>query len=258
MRTIILLLLTSTILSAQNEHYDLYEKKVFETKNGDLQYRIMYPENFSEDKKYPVVLFLHGSGERGSDNTKQLIHGSSLFASDENRKEFPAIVIFPQCPKDAYWSNMTTEVTEGIPERKYEYSAPPSPPLAKVIALMEDMLTKSYTDNDRFYVAGLSMGGMGTFEILYREPDLFVAAVPICGGGNSDMVKGYASKISLWIFHGAKDNIVDPIGSLNMAKGILEAGGYPMLTLFEDANHNSWDPAFAHPGLLEWMFSKTK
>ncbi|MCX2742719.1 prolyl oligopeptidase family serine peptidase [Mangrovivirga sp. M17] len=258
MRTIILLLLTTTILSAQNDHYDLYQKKVFETQNGNLLYRIMYPKNFSEDKQYPVVLFLHGSGERGSDNTKQLIHGSSLFASEDNREKFPAIVVFPQCPMDTYWSNMRIVENDNIPSRQYDYTSSPPLPLQNVMDLMDELLSKEYTDNNRVYIAGLSMGGMGTFEMLYRRPDIFAAAVPICGGGNADMVDGYAKKVSVWIFHGAKDNIVDPKNSLDIAKGILGAGGYPMLTLFEDANHNSWDPAFAHPGLLEWMFSKSK
>jgi predicted peptidase len=105
---------------------------------------------------------------------------------------------------------------------------------------------------------GLSMGGMGTFEILARNPEMFAAAVPICGGGNPEMADRYATSTAIWIFHGAKDNVVAPEFSTTMLQAIQNAGGQPAITIFPDANHNSWDPAFAEPELLPWLFSKSK
>jgi predicted peptidase len=102
---------------------------------------------------------------------------------------------------------------------------------------------------------GLSMGGMGTFELLSRKPDVFAAAVAICGGGDPDSVTEYASEVPLWAFHGAKDNVVAPQQSITMVSALLKEGGLPRFTLYDDADHNSWDPAFAEPGLLPWLFS---
>ncbi|MCB0470047.1 MAG: phospholipase, partial [Flavobacteriaceae bacterium] len=105
---------------------------------------------------------------------------------------------------------------------------------------------------------GLSMGGMGTYEILSRKPDMFAAAFAICGGGNPELTENYATKIPMWIFHGAKDDVVNPQLSIDMVSAILKFGGKPNFTLYADDNHNSWDSAFAEPELLLWLFSKTK
>ena len=102
------------------------------------------------------------------------------------------------------------------------------------------------------------MGGMGTFEILYRKPETFAAAFAICGGGNAETVSKYASNTPLWVFHGAKDDLVDPQLSIAMVSADLKAGGKPNFNLYADANHNSWDSAFAEPQLLPWLFSKSK
>ena len=131
-------------------------------------------------------------------------------------------------------------------------------PMQLVIDLMQDVTSKDYVNTDKVYVGGLSMGGMGTFEILSRQPDMFAAAIAICGDGNAELTKNYATKVDLWVFHGANDDVVDPKGSIKMVNAILENGGKPNFTLYSDANHNSWDPAFAEPELLIWLFSKSK
>ncbi|WP_179004805.1 prolyl oligopeptidase family serine peptidase [Winogradskyella forsetii] len=265
MKNIVLrLILTFTIFSpcakAQqiDSSKDLFSKEYHVQKEDTLRYRMLLPKNFDESKQYPLVLFLHGAGERGSDNKKQLAHGSSLFLNEKHRDSFPAIVIFPQCPQQDYWSKLEADRSTKPITFKYKYDEAPTTAMALTMDLMDEMVTKPYIKTDQVYVMGLSMGGMGTFEIIHRKPEMFAAAIPICGGGDPDSVTNYAQKIPLWIFHGAKDDVVNPLLSINMASAILNAGGFPKFTLYDFANHNSWDPTFAEPELLTWLFSKTK
>lgn len=249
-----LLLFLPVLIFAQEQHY---KQAQLVWQNDTLNYRILWPENFSEDASYPLVLFLHGAGERGSDNQSQLVHGSSLFINSENRSKFPAIVIFPQCPKGDYWANVAVDRSEKGVELEFDTDKGPTRPLSLVMELLKEQLEKSYVDKERVYVAGLSMGGMGTFEILSRMPNTFAAAIPICGAGDEGLVGKYAH-IPMWIFHGAKDNVVSPLYSIEMVEAIVEAGGFPNFTLYENANHNSWDPAFDEPDFLNWLFSKRR
>ncbi len=242
--------------SMAQKNYSLFEKEIFILENDTLLYRIMYPINFSKDKEYPVILFLHGSGERGNDNEKQLIHGSNIFSSDQNRKDFPSIVIFPQCSENDYWSKIEVDRSASPNQYKYLYSEPPTQALQLVSSLIDSFLVEDFTKKDQIYVMGLSMGGMGTFEIVYRKQNTFAAAIPICGGGNPEFVKSFAKDIAFWVFHGAQDNVVNPRLSIQMVEAILKEGGFPKFTLYDDANHNSWDSAFAETDLLSWLFSK--
>lgn len=243
------------VITAQNSAFS-YEIYVHD--NDTLQYRLLMPQNFSETKEYPVVLFLHGAGERGDDNESQLVHGSKLFLNQMNRGAFPAIVIFPQCPKEDYWANPVIDRSTRPITYTFREDDPPTKSLSLVMALLDDFLSKPYVNRNKVYVGGLSMGGLGTYEILYRKPDMFAAAFAICGSGDPDRVKAYAQKTNLWVFHGANDDIVDPIASVNIAKAYLEAGGKLNFTMYENDNHNSWDSAFAEPNLLPWLFSKSK
>lgn len=245
-------------IRAQSVKDSLFQKKEFIIESDTLKYRIMFPLNFSEEKTYPIVLFLHGAGERGNDNNLQLIHGTTLFTSPKNRLHFPAIVVFPQCSLDDYWSNVEIDRSTKPITFKFQNKEKPTKSLGLVIQLMDTLLQKSFIKKDQVYVMGLSMGGMGTFEILARKPDLFAAAVPICGGGNPSTANSYAQNTELWIFHGAKDNVVSPQFSIEMVKGIINAGGSPNFTLYGNRNHNSWDSAFIEPNLLPWLFSKKR
>ncbi len=239
-------------LQAQKEAF----KKEILVKDGDtLQYRILYPENFSEEKQYPLMLFLHGAGERGSDNEKQLVHGSNLFLDSTNQKKFPAVVVFPQCPRNSYWANADVDRSGPGVKLKFKENAPPTWPMELVIGLVDSLKQDDYIKKDQIYVGGLSMGGMGTFEILSRRPDTFAAAFAICGGGSTSSASMYAKNTPMWVFHGAKDDVVNPKHSLEMVEALLDAGAYPQFTLYNDANHNSWDSAFAEPNLLPWLFS---
>lgn len=237
---------------------ELYTYETHIVKDDTLNYRLLLPKGFSKNKTYPLVLFLHGAGERGEDNKKQLTHGSNLFLNEIHRDSLPAIVIFPQCPKNDYWSKLEADRSTKPITFNYKYNEPPTKAMASVINLMDRMLEKPYVKADQVYAMGLSMGGMGTFEIIYRRPQMFAAAIPICGGGDPNSVTEYAKIIPLWVFHGAKDDVVDPNLSINMISAILKEGGFPKFTLYDFANHNSWDPTFAEPELLKWLFSNTK
>jgi len=236
----------------------LFKYEHFITQSDTLNYRILLPKHFDENKPYPLVLFLHGAGERGDDNIKQLVHGSSLFAKRKNRRKYPAIVIFPQCPENDYWSNVTIDRSTNPYITDFPLDNAPTKSLNLVMQLLDELTTKPFVNKDRIYVGGLSMGGMGTFEILYRKPTLFAAAFSICGGGNVNNVPLYAKNTPLWVFHGAKDDLIDPQLSITMVSAYLKAGGKPNFSLYSKDNHNSWDSAFSEPKLLPWLFSNQK
>lgn len=252
------LLFGSLFFCSQAQQSDLYERAMYLDQKDTLLYRIMLPENFNESQQYPLILFLHGAGERGNDNEMQLVHGSSLFTSDENREQYPSIVVFPQCPESDFWSNAKFDRTKQGRERvQFQNGGAPTKALELVMQLMDSLTTESFVKKNQVYVAGLSMGGMGTFEILSRKPNMFAAAIPICGGGSTEAASKYSKKVALWVFHGALDEVVDPYFSIEMVTALLESGGIPRFTLYDDANHNSWDPAFKEPDLLQWLFGKT-
>lgn len=253
-------LMSSCAVKAQDykdvKEYYSFEKHI--VKNDTLKYRMLFPKNFLKDKQYPLVLFLHGAGERGSDNKKQLAHGSKLFTDQQNMETYPAIVIFPQCPQDDYWSKVDVDRSSYPIKLTFKYDDGPTQAMQLVMELMDNMIKKPFVKKDQIYVMGLSMGGMGTFELIHRKPEMFAAAAPICGGGNTSSVSNYAKTLPIWVFHGAQDNVVDPQLSIVMVSAILKEGGFPKFTLYDFANHNSWDPAFAEPELLSWLFSNKK
>lgn len=244
-------------LTAQD--MSLFEKREFINFNGDtLLYGILFPKNYQGEQQYPLVLFLHGAGERGSDNEKQLTNGGDFFL--ENRENYPAIVVFPQCPEDKYWIDLSIRKElrgEGDPDFSQSIHFP-SEVLSVVNELVEDIMSSMSIDHRQVYVMGLSMGSFGTFETLGRWPHKYAAAVAICGGGNLELATNYADNTSLWITHGAKDDVVPPILSRRIYAKLKELGADVIYTEFEDANHNAWDPTFAIPELLPWLFSKTK
>ena len=195
-------------------------------------------------------MFLHGAGERGNDNVSQLIHGGNLFLEKENREKYNSWVIFPQAPQNDWWGYKDPY--------KFAYNVKESKAMSLVVKLMDSFIERSDVDTNRVYVSGLSMGGMGTFVILNLRPDMFAAATPICGDGNPDLVNNYAKKIPMWIFHGSDDTVVSPKKSLKMANAIIDAGGSPKITFYENVGHDSWNNAFAEKNFLKWIHSKTK
>jgi len=257
-KTITLSFILFMIFQAKAQEFKAYEKHLMRLEEQFFPFRLMLPEDYDVNKKYPLIFFLHGYGERGDDNQLQLVHGARFFQREDVRKDFPASVVFPQCSKDSYWSNSMEHVKpDGSYAFYFQTGGEPTKAMERAEALLE-MILKTYpVDKSSIYIGGLSMGGMGTFEMVRRNPDTFAAAFPICGGANPATAENMKT-VSWWIFHGAKDNVVPPHLSEDMAAALKAAGADVKLTLYPDANHNSWDPAFAEKDLLKWLFSKSR
>ncbi|WP_313777822.1 alpha/beta hydrolase-fold protein [Flagellimonas meishanensis] len=250
-----LLLLYGNMIMAQD--LSKYEQKEFKVDGKTLPYRILLPDNLEKGVKYPLIIFLHGSGERGNDNEVQLTHGASLFLQDEVRKKYPAIVVFPQCSANSSWAKL--DIKGEFPNREFIFheDAAPTSDMVLLEGLLKQIRKTYQVDKRRMYVGGLSMGGFGTFELVRRNPKLFAAAFPICGGANpkiSDQLK----KLDWWVFHGEADQVVSEKYSAQMVHAMKEQGINVKYTVYPGVGHNSWDNAFAEPDLLPWLFSKSR
>jgi predicted peptidase len=248
------LILASINAVAQTNDLSLYQKEIYIHGRDTLPYRILLPFNYDPSKKYPLIIFLHGSGERGNNNEAQLAHGGSLFIADSIRMNYPAIVIFPQCPANGFWSNVKIDTANNSRSFTFIPDGKPTSSMRSLIGLLSAVKYEYKIDEHRIYAGGLSMGGMGTFELVRRKPTIFAAAFSICGGADTTT----APKIkhtAWWIFHGLKDNVVNPQFSINMAEALKNAGAEVILNLYTNDNHNSWDDALAEKDLLPWLFS---
>ncbi|MFO0866170.1 MAG: PHB depolymerase family esterase [Gemmataceae bacterium] len=244
------LLLGASMLPAQEPAK--YEKHVFEKGGQKLPYRLLKPAKIEEGKKVPLVLFLHGAGERGDNNEAQLVHGSGLFLKPKVREAYPAFVLFPQCPNNKRW----VEVDWGQ-KTTHKQPADPSMPMGLTKLLVDQMHKEQAIDGKRIYVMGLSMGGYGTWDWAARYPELTAAIAPICGGAD-DSTAEKLKNIPVWAFHGADDTVVWPQRSRSMVNALKKVGGDAKLTEYEKVGHGSWGPAFNEPELLPWMFSQKK
>lgn len=261
MRKIALLLLVSLLglTAAVAQDLSLYQSKLYVSATGDsLPYRILYPENYDPHQRYPLILFLHGAGERGSDNQAQLTHGAKQFLDPSNRQKFPAIILFPQCPANSYWSSVTINRNQQPLGLAFNYQNPMTPPLRSALELTRSIMATEAVDPKRVYITGLSMGGMGTFEAVFHEPKLFAAAAPICGGGDAAAYTRKTAKVPFWVFHGDADAVVNVQGSRDMVARLKQLKGKVKYTEYPGVNHNSWDNAFAEPDFLPWIFAQHK
>ncbi|MDD3807599.1 MAG: prolyl oligopeptidase family serine peptidase [Candidatus Marinimicrobia bacterium] len=229
----------------------VYEAHTFVLRGDTLPYRLLKPVEMEEKCVYPLVIFLHGAGERGNDNEKQLTHGTYLFQKQENAKKFPCFVLAPQCPEDSFWVETPWNSLE------YKITPEPSQPLKNVYALVLELMDSLPIDSERIYITGLSMGGFGTWDMLARWPELFAAGVPICGGGDAETVPRFAH-IPLWIFHSADDPVVPVEFSRRMVDALEKADASFHYTEYKDAGHASWKRAYEEPELLPWLFSQRK
>lgn len=253
----ILLLLILYSCFAEAQSLSLYQKENIRSKAGFLlPYRILYPENYDPERAYPLVLFLHGVLERGRDNEQQLINGAKLFLKEENRKDYPAIVIFPQCPPESYWATVAIESNQYPIRIRFRYEEPPVAALEACMQLVEKLVEDKKADSRRLYIMGLSMGGMGTLEAISRYPDMFAAAVPMCGAGDTSYCSRYAGKVALWLFHGAEDKGIDPECSRSVVRTLKASGATVRYTEYPQTGHNCWDSALAEPTLVSWMFQQ--
>lgn len=232
-----------------------FEKQLFISGEDTLPCRILTPANFQSGKKYPLVVFLHGAGERGNDNEAQLNWGADLFLDPSNLLNYPAIVVFPQCPKTDKWAEYTKNSKDST-GYDYKEDAPIRKPLQLVSAFIDTLINSGAVDKRRVYIGGLSMGGFGTLELLWRKPKTFAAAFPICGAGNPARVKDYRAKLPIWLFHGDKDAVI-PVANSRLIYGLLSTSNpAAKYTEYAGVGHDSWKNAFAEPGLLPWLFAQ--
>jgi predicted peptidase len=228
----------------------MLETHVYKDKDGKtLPYRLLKPEHYDPKMKYPLVLFLHGAGERGKDNDKQLVHGVAEFAKKENREKYPCFLIAPQCPTGAGWSDFMAK--KGAPSKGQ------AEPGRLAVDLVQAIQKEFSIDPSRLYITGLSMGGYGTWDIISRHPDMFAAAVPICGGGDPMQAEKF-SKMPIWVFHGGKDPVVKPERSREMVEAIKKAGGEAKYTEYPEVSHDSWVKAYKDADMMAWLFAQKR
>lgn len=250
-----LVTLASTALAGDyRELVDRLEKRAYRGADGaSLPYRLFVPAKYDRQQKYPLIIFLHGAGERGDDNSRQLVHAQVLrFVSDEVQAEHPCFLIAPQCPAGQKWMDVdwTKNPVPPLPEQ-------PSQPMRLVLELLDSLQKEFSLDTSRIYVTGLSMGGYGTYDLAARRPDLIAAAVPICGGVDLSQAKKVAH-IPFWIFHGGADGVVHPDFSRTMVEALKAAGASPRYTEYPGVGHNSWSKAYLEPELVEWVFGQVR
>jgi len=246
---LIFILFSSKIFSQESR----FSKEKFISSSGDtLNYRMLYPDA-DTIRKYPLVIFLHGSGERGNDNESQLKWGVTNFATDEMMRLYPSFVIAPQCPLNINWSNFTKPYND----LDMKLDPTPSKPMASLISLIKNLTVKFNIDTNRIYITGLSMGGFGTFDAIERYPNLFAAAVPVCGGGDLTKVPLIAH-IPIWIFHGSEDFVVNTKDALEMTNALFKVGAHPGLTLLPEVGHFSWITAYEDRTMLQWLYRQHK
>jgi predicted peptidase len=229
-----------------------FDAKIYKSSKGQsLNYRIHLPENMDAKKQYPLVLFFHGSGERGNDNKKQLIHGAKDILAYSKKSNTPAIIVAPQCPAREQWVN--------TPWGKLSHTMPvePSNSMRLTLELLNKSIKELPVDKTQIYVTGLSMGGYGTWDIIQRHPEIFAAAVSICGGGDTALAPKLTG-IPIWAFHGDQDTTVKTVRSRDMIAAIEKAGGNPKYTEYEGVKHNSWSQTYTNKDVLKWLFSQKK
>jgi predicted peptidase len=204
-------------------------------------YLLFLPKDYKakSTNRWPLIIFLHGAGERGTNASKVAVHGPPKIVKE--MADFPFIVISPQCPSGQTWSNDV------------------------LLALLDEVTKKLAVDKSRIYLTGLSMGGFGTWSLGLTHPDRFAAIAPICGGGNSidillpdpKMTKALKS-LPVWAFHGAKDDTVKSSESERMVEALKKIGNDAKLTVYPEAGHDSWTQTYNNAELYDWFLRHKK
>lgn len=197
----------------------------------EMAYLLYLPKDYDKKESWPLLMFLHGSGERGSDLELVKMHGPPKLIGEG--KDFPFIVVSPQCSVDRTWEPI------------------------ELIALLDDIGQKHKVDQDRIYVTGLSMGGYGTWRLAAFAPERFAAIAPICGGGETFWARQF-SHLPTWAFHGAKDTGVPIERSQAMVDAMKKDGGDPKLTIYPDAGHDAWTETYNNPEFYEWLLEQKR
>ncbi|WP_339729457.1 prolyl oligopeptidase family serine peptidase [uncultured Gimesia sp.] len=196
-----------------------------------MDYLIYLPKDYDQKEKWPLVLFLHGAGERGDNLDLVTVHGPPKLV--KNGKPFPFIVVSPQCPKGQLWQPV------------------------ELTALLDEIEKKYHVDKDRIYVTGLSMGGFGTWALAAHTPYRFAALIPICGGGEKFWVKKI-KHVPIWVFHGAKDGAVPLERSQSLVDVLKKANADVSFTIYPDAGHDSWTETYDNPKVYEWLLQQKR
>lgn len=241
------ILLCMPLAVSAGDIYETAEKRTYENDDTVLPYRLILPESYDESKTYPMLVFLHGAGERGNDNELQFFHCVQYL--HDNMPE--CIIVAPQCPANHQW--VDTPWANGA----YSIDAvPESNELIAVTELLRSLEEEFSVDSDRIYAAGISMGGFGTWDLMMRHNDYFAAGIPVCGGG--DPSQGEALKDTpLYVFHGDADTAVPISGSTQTVDAIKEAGGTKVeYVIYEGAGHGIWNDAFQTAGLLDKLLAQ--
>lgn len=220
--------------------------------DATVGYRLLKPATIARGMTYPLVLYLHGAGERGSDNRAQLKYLPGWMAHRENRARHACFLAAPQCPDGKLWVETPRAFDRAAPRQA------PGPQMQTVIDILEDVIAQFPLDRQRLYLTGLSMGGYGSWDLGTRLADRWAAVVPICGGGDelyADRLVG----VPVWAWHGDADDVV-PVGrSRRMIEAIRAAGGEPRYTELAGVGHDSWTPAYTDSqGVIPWMFAQRK
>ena len=251
-RTILIAILTLLIsseccaqqLGASEQREKILTPKVFQNAKGEsLPYRLFIPQNYDAKKKYPLVVYLHGSGGLGTDNLKQIQTGNvymiDLFTAADPQSRYPAFVVAPQSSGEG-WIHQDFTPTRQL----------------QLVAELVGELRRVYSiDKNRAYVAGQSMGGFGTYAMIAAYPNLFAAAVPLCGGGDEAQA-AQMMKTPIWAFHGDKDDSVPVEYSRKIVAAINKAGGKAKYTEYPGEGHNIWQKVVKEPELLPWLFAQ--
>jgi len=221
------------------------------TDRTEVLYRFAAPEKMEAGKQYPLVLFLHGAGERGTDNKGQLKHGVNDILKGAADFGEPIFLIAPQCPPECWWAEPTRDRL-GLKD-----AGGKNPLLDAVLALVEDVAKKHPIDCKRIYITGLSMGGFGTWDMLARSPQTWAAAIPICGGGSGKAAVNFKD-VPIRFFHGAADQVVPPKASKIMAFELKKVGSKAKLTMYPGVGHDSWTQTYKDPEVIKWLFAQKK
>lgn len=226
----------------------------------EYSFRLVEPsaEQLKDGQRVPLIVFLHGAGERGTDNQSQLKHFVSKAAEESFQRSHPCFVLAVQCPPNEWWAPIDLAALRQRGESPH-FAAQPTAAMAAVIKAMDQVLASRPIDSSRVYLTGLSMGGFGSFDLAARRPEVFAAVLPICGGGDPETA-ARIQHIPFCIVHGADDPIVPVVLSQRMRDALVAAGAPPRYEEPTGVGHVSWGAAYSgDPGsALEWMFEQKR
>lgn len=237
---------------------DGYTEQTFTDAEGNAhRYRLLFPAGYQADAdtRYPLVLLLHGAGERGDDNQAQLRHGAAEFARADRQAAYPCFVVVPQVPRASRW----VDADWGQAGGRGTFPDKPSPSMQAALGIVRQWIDGGRVEAERVYVTGLSMGGYGSWFAAAHANELFAAAVPICGGGDPGWADRYG-KLPIWAFHGSEDQAVPVERSREMIAALKQAGHQPepKYTEYEGGGHNVWTQTYQRDDLFQWLFSQRR